>query len=376
MDSWPPSYAGIRAALFRELYLDAAATGPLEWPALLRIADWHRLSTVVARELEAPRPYSQALAQAALADTARAMLIERDRSAALRALSDAEIPVIVLKGSALVETVFTEPGTRDSSDIDLLVPGDRMRGATEALGRLGYRTYDPGAADDEKRHEPKLVSDNGLIPVELHRRPLDSVDHSRFDVAEIWRRAQPSAAGTHLLPAPADLLIHLCLHFLQGRDIRSEGALGQVRDIATVAERGGVDWSELWDTSRRFGVDERMRLVLASVSELGLTRTMPPPTFPRRRVRAFIRARVLTHEPHPPLGAWPPRHWLRDGSWWSRIHLGDIAAGTLPDRGEDILAAVPGQSTALWRLVRAVAREPRLAATDLASGRWLRKLDR
>ena len=60
------------------------------------------------------------------------------------------------------------------------------------------------------------------------------------------------------------------MHFVVGRVTRSEGALAQIRDIAWIAARGDVDWAQLLDVSRRFGVADRVRLALAVTDRLGL----------------------------------------------------------------------------------------------------------
>ena len=132
------------------------------------------------------------------------------------------------------------------------------------------------------------MSADGLVLLEIHRHVLDDVD-ARFDLDEVWARSQPSATGTHRLAAPHDLLIHVGVHFVVGRVIRSEGALAQIRDMAWIAARGDVDWAQLLDVSRRFGVADRVRLALAVTDDLGLlpeSAALPPLTASRGGARA------------------------------------------------------------------------------------------
>jgi hypothetical protein len=380
----------LQAALVTELF-GTGATAPVlrgdeDWPALLAVADWHRLTTVLARHVasdeEVPRPIADGLSACVLHDQVRSLLLDRCRQDVLGSLHDQGVPAMVLKGSALVQTVFPDPGSRDMGDIDILVPAARHAEAVRRLCASGYEPFEPdqpapGAA--AARHDAKLVSSDGLVPIELHRRLVDGIDHARFDLGEVWARARRSSHGPHLLPSPHDLLIHVCLHFVAGRAVRSEGALAQVRDIAWIAHRGSVDWTQLWAVSRRYGVAGRVQLALAVVEHLGLLRTaeaLAGVDVDRAQVERFTATRVLTHRAHIPLGSWAARRsGLRDALWWGRMHLGDVPAGELPDRGGELVSAVIGRAAACRRAGRELAGDPRRAVADVRVGRWLRTLD-
>ena len=78
------------------------------------------------------------------------------------------------------------------SDLDLLVERDRHADATAVVTALGYAPL-PGSKDaGDTRHDPKLVSADGLVPIELHRHVLDDVD-ARFDLDEVWTRSSRRA---------------------------------------------------------------------------------------------------------------------------------------------------------------------------------------
>ena len=179
------------------------------------------------------------------------------------------------------------------------------------------------------------MSADGLVPLEIHRHLLDDVDE-RFDLDEIWARSRPSATGTHRLAAPHDLLIHVCVHFVVGRVTRSEGALSQIRDMAWIAARGDVDWAQLLDVSRRFGVADRVRLALAVTDDLGLlpeSAALPPLT--RREAARAQRFAASSRADRPRTRAArllaANRAGFDEFLWWSRVHLSDVPAGELPD---------------------------------------------
>ena len=358
-----------------------------DWASLLAVADWHRVTGVLARTLDSDQPVPASvraeLAATHLHDTARSLVFDRARAGVSRSLGACGVPAMLLKGAALVEVVYPETSMRDMSDLDVLVPADRVADATAALVQAGYAPLEEppdGPPSRPARHDAKLVAPDGVVAVELHRHLVDGVDPARFDVAELWSRARPGGSGDHVVPAPHDLLLHVALHFVAGREVRSEGALSQVRDIAWVAERGGVDWSALADVSRRFGVRARVQLALVATRQLGLLRA---PAAPMRldeldpgRVREFLSTRVLTDRARPPFGAWSAdRAGLREALWWSRKHLGDTPAGELPDTVPDQVGRVIDRSPALRHLARELVRAPRMSARDLRAGRWLGSLD-
>lgn len=88
------------------------------------------------------------------------------------ALSDAGVVSVTLKGSRLSEALYGDPGRRMASDIDLLVAGDQLYAAVDAVRALGYRA--PTDHTDDRGlpllHFALSHERNQLPPVELHWR--------------------------------------------------------------------------------------------------------------------------------------------------------------------------------------------------------------
>ncbi len=188
----------------------------------------------------------------------------------LAALAAAAIPVITLKGSALVETVYPDATWRDMGDIDLLVRARPPRGGVAVVRALGYAPL-PGSAADRRARVTTRSSSAPTASSRSRSIVTSSTTSTRASISTRSGRGRGRARpARHLLAAPHDLLIHVCVHFLAGRAVRSEGALGQIRDMAWIAARGDVDWAQLLDVSRRFGVADRVRLALAVTDGLGL----------------------------------------------------------------------------------------------------------
>ncbi len=152
-------------------------------------------------------------AAALLAAHRRCLARELAREAALApvlaALDAAGVPPLLLKGSALLGSVYG-PGARPMSDVDLLVPARHFSVALEVLRHLGGRAQRSVGRrlTDALFHEVHVHL--GGLALDLHRGlspwPLFAVDHDG-----VLARAQRSPTG-RLRPAAADLLLHLAVH--------------------------------------------------------------------------------------------------------------------------------------------------------------------
>ena len=147
----------------------------------------------------------------------KARAILESAQATLRALEEASIPTMALKGLALGVSVYPSPGLRTVSDLDILVPGKDLVRAIAALKRRGFRSgpAEPRTAADlranhahvlvpEKRHEPIL---------DLHWHVLASA-RADDDDPFFWTAARPLRVGavTTLGLCPEDQLLHALVH--------------------------------------------------------------------------------------------------------------------------------------------------------------------
>lgn len=128
----------------------------------------------------------------------------------LTALSVVNIAVIVLRGSALADTVYEEAGSRHNHGIDFLVEEAHMQHATKVLLELGLKTamQQPGVT----LHHLRFEHETGL-PVELHCK-LFYLPHYDAPLREVWERSVPqilSGIQTRTL-SPPDYLLYVCGH--------------------------------------------------------------------------------------------------------------------------------------------------------------------
>jgi hypothetical protein len=129
---------------------------------------------------------------------------------ALRTLSAAGIPSLVLKGAALVSTAYAEPALRPMEDFDLLVAREQFPRAVHVLLADGW-SFHPPLPDPEPhfvfQHAIGFRRDGGG-ELDLHW----SATGLPFDLDDT--HTQPLRIGgeeTRML-APADQLLQICAH--------------------------------------------------------------------------------------------------------------------------------------------------------------------
>ncbi len=124
------------------------AAGPVDWDVALRQARRHRLAPLLSRHLETAAHRAPAAVVAELtADRRRTAASNLRLLAAGRTIVDTlsgrDVPVVALKGLALLEVAYDDLSLRPMVDIDLLVPDASIQRAEDLVLELGYRSARP-----------------------------------------------------------------------------------------------------------------------------------------------------------------------------------------------------------------------------------------
>ena len=319
---------------------------PDRWGRLLEVADWHRLLPALFNGLKTragvPAPVLGALERAYLTNAARTMFIRENTARVLAALERADVRSILLKGAALIETVYTDPAEREMLDVDVLLHDDRVERATAALAELGYSyREEPGLVSRAQpepvlvgsgapHHGAALVAPGDLVAVELHHHIAISDEGGSFSLAGFWERARIAEPTGHAVPSDEDLLLHVCFHFTRNRlggtahHRNTRGALAQILDIRRLVAQPDLDWDLVTRTSREFRLGTRVFLALFAAHELGVPvpddalRALRPHGFDAALGRRLVTLRVLRSGDHLPVRSmrWmlaPSREALRRG---------------------------------------------------------------
>ncbi|HEX4482990.1 MAG TPA: nucleotidyltransferase family protein [Solirubrobacteraceae bacterium] len=210
----------------------------------------------------------------------------------MQALFDSGIRCSALKGPLLSEAIYGDPGRRLSSDIDLLVPAERLQDAIAAVRRIGYAAPSDYVLPDGRPllHFVLAHESGDLPPIELHWR----VHWYERDFARERLLPDPGEDRADWRPACADELASLLLFYARDGfvDLRlaadigawwdvygdsvSPGALDEIaasfpalaRALAvavTVAENVvGIPAARVWTSSSPVGLRGRLAARLAN----------------------------------------------------------------------------------------------------------------
>jgi hypothetical protein len=201
---------------------------PLDWVRVLAQAahhgtipllHYHLSENIGSTEGLVPRALLDKTQRAAVAGTARHMLLMSALKPALEDLQAAGAPAVVWKGPVLAYSVYPRPTLRPFSDLDLLV---RRRDARRARAILLARGYSPrpglGLPDEEQfarsDNTVPLVDERTRTSIDLHWGGGVRYISSAMDTDALCEQAEPLAVGGTTVPAlaPEALLLALCAH--------------------------------------------------------------------------------------------------------------------------------------------------------------------
>lgn len=128
----------------------------------------------------------------------------------LDSFREAGIEVILLKGMALIETVYPNIALRPMVDIDLLVHQEELPQVQTTLNRLGYRN---SLSDPHEFCREGMVVDLHWDMVNIVRVKSRRRAH-QVKLSNIWRNSTSIQIDgrTARILSPEDLVIDLCLH--------------------------------------------------------------------------------------------------------------------------------------------------------------------
>jgi Uncharacterised nucleotidyltransferase len=358
--------------------------GP-DWQAVLRKAQRWGLAPLIYTSLRQVAPSGQVpqrvvehLRHLYHRDTIYGIAQRQALQATLLRLSEASLPVVVLKDAALAARVYPSPTLRPMRRVDLLVQG-RDRDRVDAV----LRSLRDGAAAP--------AADSGSRPDAQHAIPyLGREAFSRFDlrhhifeppgsasslaavvripIEHVWARAQPAQIESvaALVLSPEDLLLHLALDLAMHLS-EADGFVGHVQTVCDIGEtcrryRNEIDWSRLVTQANAYDA--------AKVLYYGLR-------LARELVGAGVPSRALT-ELRASFGQLPLEGRFIAAVARDAILSEDQATGSPSTRytlGVELLAthrATDGLEVARSLLARSC--RVRLRQLSLALGRWRERL--
>lgn len=142
-----------------------------------------------------------------------------------RALASAGLPLILLKGAAYVAADLPAARGRTFSDIDILVPKERINEAEAAMMLHGWAATHHDEYDQryyrEWMHElPPMQHGQRMTVVDVHHAILPETAASKPDSAKLIAAsiAVPGRPGVHVLQ-PTDMVIHSACHLFHEEEL-------------------------------------------------------------------------------------------------------------------------------------------------------------
>lgn len=248
---------------------------PTDWERLGQRASLEGVAPLLLRSLTAAgwpagsqilRP---SLSKARYTTLATNLLIYRELERILAALND--IPVVLLKGTALAATLYPDVGRRPLGDLDLLVPHDGLAEAVARLRTMGYHEPYPEIAPGLDRLLGHAVALHGgedvHLCVELHWTLVGGEHHHHPpSMSWFWSQTEPltpspalpqcwgrAGVGVRVTLTPTAHLLHLAAHLM----LQHGGAQARLLwfydlDLLIRRQAGRVDWEELLRRAREF----------------------------------------------------------------------------------------------------------------------------
>jgi Uncharacterised nucleotidyltransferase len=179
---------------------------------------------------------------------------------------------VVLKGPVLAHAAYPDPLLRPFTDLDVLVPGDRVAHAISVFATYGYERTRPEPAPGYDARVGKAVAlrHPGGVVIDLHRTLAAGNAGEAVEVHELLATRRQIPIGSHTVPAPSweAHLVECALHAVVGDGLARPLSL---RDIAEVAHHPSLDPGAAAELALRWRVAELVGLGLRAARDgLGL----------------------------------------------------------------------------------------------------------
>jgi len=259
-------------------------TKPVEWDAVLRLADQHGTSALLYQNLSplgdlVPAPVQASLRQLYERNIHKSLFLTRELIRVLDCLDALGITAIPYKGVVLSEAYYGDMALRQSGDMDFFVREDDVAHIKSAVRDLGYtlRLPVPESAEDDyiaSGYECTFDSPAGTNLLELQWALQPRYYAVDFEMRGLFgRAAHVTLAGRRVqTPSPEDLLLVLSLHAAK----HVWGRLIWLCDIAQILHRETLHWDWIESQARELGIQRILHVTLIMANQL-LGAAMPAP---------------------------------------------------------------------------------------------------
>ncbi len=249
---------------------------PVEWEALLRLADRHGTSSLLFQNLSrlsdvVPSAVLASLGQRHERNVHKSLFLARELIRILNCLDAISVEVIPYKGIVLSEVYYGDMALRQSGDMDLFVRGRDVAHIKNAVRDLGYtpRVLIPEDAEADyigSGYEWTFDSPAGKNLLELQWALQPRFYAVDYDMDGLFDRAvNVTVAGRGVkTPSPEDLLLVLSVHAAK----HVWGRLIWLCDIAQIVKREKLNWNWVQSRAREVGIERILHITLLLANRL------------------------------------------------------------------------------------------------------------
>jgi hypothetical protein len=250
----------------------------VDWNHFIGLSEWHNVVPLVHRALPdvcpgaIPPAIVNRLRSLCHNNTARALFLASELARILKALGSCGVQAYPFKGPALSVMLYGDPACRQSRDLDILVPKEKVRKAIDCLDSLGYgvKASLSGArlaAHRRTEYELQFFRRDGKLTVELQWAVVPGYfgfDHERLGTWSNLEERSWSGLAFPVLP-PEETLLLLSVHGAKHLWCK----LGWIGDVAgLLASPVPPDLQRTLELARRLGVTRLLLLGLCLAERL------------------------------------------------------------------------------------------------------------
>jgi hypothetical protein len=257
---------------------------PVEWEALLRLADRHGTSSLLYQNLSrlsgmVPAAVLASLVQRYERNVHKSLFLARELIRILDCLDTIGVDVMPYKGVVLSEVYYGDMALRQSGDMDLFVRKHDVARIKSAVTELGYTPRVPIPEGAEAHYiasgyECTFDSSAGQNLLELQWALQPRFYAVDYDMDGLFERAvNVTVAGRDVkTPSPEDLLLVLSVHAAK----HVWGRLIWLCDIAQIVKLDSVNWDWVQARAREVGIERILGITLLFANRF-LAAAIPEP---------------------------------------------------------------------------------------------------
>lgn len=260
-------------------HMHSLLEAPLDWPAVLRLADHHRTTELMYRNLLhvdssaalVPVPVFASLQKNSQRNVHQSLFLAREVIRIVACLNGRGIDVLPYKGLVMSEVYYSDLSLRLAGDMDFFVRQCDVARVKNLVRDLGYtlRLEIPQEAEPDyiaSGYEYTFDSPAGRNLLELQWALLPRFYAVDFDMGGLFARAvNVSVAGSGVkTPVAEDLLLLLSVHAAK----HLWGRLIWLCDIAQILRREDLNWDWVQGQARELGIERILQVTLLLARQL------------------------------------------------------------------------------------------------------------